>query len=353
MLELKVEIKFPPNSSILSSMIYEGQFIIKKTYGNQVNNGSLQELLNNFKGKIKFNFSGDDIKNTLTHLCNSNIRNVDDFIDCLLKNTTLSDLEVYLAITNGEMRVGSYSFVHSKQKGYSFQIMKVDRYQGLSVLESGLLSKQVTLYADESAIYLFFLGLFSSFIASSDTNYYFLLYNTTFATNVFANPIMWMSIKENFAQRIREVINKTGQIDNELITLVSLLNYAAIQKAKKSNVYSIDLRLINIRKEINAYKVYADLPLTLLTDLKIYENEEFINMLENLVARLLDPASKFLTGRDKTGDGYHCYLALKNLYTYLVTSNMAFLNMFFREIHEAGKINPRYLSWVSRMPIFA
>jgi len=162
-----------------------------------------------------------------------------------------------------------------------------------------------------------------------------------------------MSIKENFAQRIREVINKTGQIDNELITLVSLLNYAAIQKAKKSNVYSIDLRLINIRKEINAYKVYADLPLTLLTDLKIYENEEFINMLENLVARLLDPASKFLTGRDKTGDGYHCYLALKNLYTYLVTSNMAFLNMFFREIHEAGKINPRYLSWVSRMPIFA
>lgn len=359
---LKAEILSPPDSSILLSMLYEGLLLLKAKCGNHIDVKNLHELCNLDGKTIKFNFTGNDMKalNALSKKYNIKLpKNFDEFRN-LMRKFNLTDLVIKIKIEKGKaFLVGTQSFLENidREEKYSFQIMKVDRYQGITSLESGLIDKQVTCYTDLSGIYLFFLGLSSSYVTASESegkdNYYFLFFDIGTLNHSLENPTFWMPIKNILSNGLKEVLDKTKKIVNELVILSVLLNISAIENLKKGNIKMAGFRLIRISKEGNTYKVYEDIPLSIFVAQKIYEEKELASSLQKALEVLIDPVSRFLNGRDSKGDGYHAYMALRFLFYYVTTGNPEYLEYFYRELHIANEIDPNkgYLKWVSKRVI--
>jgi len=346
---LKVEIHAPPNSSILLSMLYEGLLYIKSRCSD-ANDQCLKGL---WDKDVKFNFVGNDIRHTLekelSKRYNVQLRDFKSFVN-FMKNIVPQDLVIYVRISDKQFLVGDERFVGGGIKGYSFQIMKADRYKGITSLELNLIDEEVTVYSDINGLYLFFLGLLSSYITTVGNDYYFLFFDTGELPRVLQRPNM-VIIKNSIANDLRDVLNHVQSLNDELITLSVLLNIMVIKIIKDENVRFTSLRLVRIKNEGGkTYKVYDDMPLQIFADQKIYENEDELQQLNYIMKRLITPASRFIRGNDRKGDGYHAYLALKYLYSYIITGNTEYLEKFYRELHEADKINSEegYLRWVSQ-----
>ncbi|MGC9069355.1 MAG: hypothetical protein ACP5IZ_10360 [Thermoprotei archaeon] len=354
---LKVEILAPPNSSILSSMLYEGLLRIKSKCSDDINIQCLKELWEKLleeKRGIIFNFVGNDIKNTLRSLSkkyNTQITDFKSFVN-FMKNIHPQDLIIDVKITpDKEFLVGNRLFTNERKgEGYAFQIMKIDRYQGITSMELNLINEQVTVYADISGLYMFFLGLLSSYITTTERDYYFLFFDTSILPFALEKPEKWIDIKEKVSKDLKNVLNKIRSANDEIITLSVLLNALAVESIKEQNLTFTSLRLVRVTNEGNTYKVYNDIPLEIFVNQKIYKNEKTLENLQEIMNQLINPASRFINGNDKDGDGYHAYLALKYLYSYVITGNSEHLQKFYRELHEADKIKPSqgYLRWVSQ-----
>lgn len=351
---LKVEIFSPPNASILSSMLYEGLLFVKSICGDYVDLECLKELWDR-KKDVNFDFVGNDVKYALRRIGIKNDFN--DFIK-YMKTVTPQDLNIYVKI-NPELRkvlVGVKSFIEKwwKEESFSFQIMKVDRYKGITSTELNVINEQITVWADMNGVYLFFLGLLSAYVTAirgmGINNYYFLFFDVSELPLILKNPKNWMIIKDNIANELQGILNEMKDAIDEIITLSVLLNSFAIKNMKEQNVNFANLRLVKISNEGNTYKVYNDMPLSIFADQKIYTNEKLFDGLQRALKILVYPAAKFINGTDKKGDGYHAYMALKYLYSYVVTSNSEHLEKFYREIHEADKMDSAkgYLLWVSK-----
>lgn len=351
---MKVEILTPPDSSILLSMLYEGLLLLK--YGDQVDAEDVWELSGLNKKRIKFRFTSNDLK-TLSEKCNINPpKNFDEFRN-FIKKVKLTDSVIKVKVEKGKgFLVGTTSFLENanQKERYSFQIMKVDRYQGISSLELGLIDRQITCYADLSGVYLFFLGLSSAYITTvserKKDDYYFLFFDISTLNYGLKNPASWMSIKNALSENLKKVLDKTKRIVNELIVLSVLLNISVIKMLKEENIKMAGFRLIKISNEEKAYKVYEDIPLNIFATQKIYEEKDLVLTLQKTLEILIDPISKFLNGIDEKGDGYHAYMALRFLFNYVITGNLEYLTYFYRELHIADEIDPNkgYLRWVLR-----
>jgi hypothetical protein len=212
---------------------------------------------------------------------------------------------------------------------------------------------------------MFFLGLISSNVITLNNEYYFLLFDTSEILNCINNPSMWFSIKDELKNHLIKTLNRTKRIDDDIISLETLLNTEVIDLMKKEGLEVANLRLLKIiaegstkkrkgKKEtmIYTYKVYNDFPIQIFSNMKIYGNMNFIKSLARVVDFLINPASNFLNGRDK-GDGYHAYKALKYIYMFLVSNHVEYLSNAMREIYEASKINENYgyLQWISNLTI--
>jgi len=320
------------------------------------------ELLDQWKKEVNFRFTGNDIKSSLKRLSKKyKVKtpvNFSDFID-VMKKFDLQDLVVDMKIRKGkEILIGSRSLFKEagEREKYPFQIMKVDRYQGIASMELGLINEQVTAYADLSGIYLFFSGLCSSYVTTANrgNDYYFLLFDAQELTNALKKPETWMSLKNQLSKKIlREILSKTERLPSELITLSMLLNISIIESMERENIREASFRLIRISREGNTYKVYEDIPISLFTTLKVYQNKELLRNLEGALNFLINPVSKFIKGQDSKGDGYHAYMAMRHLYNYIITASLEYLTYFYRELHTAHEIdqNKGYLRWVLRTAI--
>jgi len=275
-----------------------------------------------------------------------------------MKKFDLHDLVVDMKIQKGkEFLIGASSFFKEtdEPEKYAFQIMKVDRYQGIASMELGLINEQVTAYADLSGIYLFFFGLCSSYVATANrgNDYYLLLFEVQELTNALEKPGTWMPLKNQLSKRLREILSKTERLPSELITLSVLLDISIIELMEKENIREASFRLVRISKEGNTYKVYEDIPISLFTTQRPYQNKELLRNLEKALGFLINPVSKFTKGQDSKGDGYHAYMAVRYLYSYITTESLEYLTYFYRELHTAHEMDPNkgYLRWVLRTAI--
>jgi len=350
-----LKVDFPPNSSILSSMIYEGYLYILSKCGDNPSADCLKSLWNT---DVKFYFVGNDVKNTFKKLtpllpqCGKLEPNLISLSKCFSQITP--NLDIGLRI-DGDVIVGNN--LNVGKNGLSFQIMKVDRYMGISSMESGLIKEQVTVFSDLSGVYVFLLGLISSNVITIGTEYYFLLFDTSEIPNCLVQPTLWFSIKDKIKEELGKTLKSIKRISDEIISLELLLNSSVIGMMKNNGLEEVNLRLLKIVSEgksikRNTYKVYNDFPVQLISNRKIYDDINLVKSLESLVNFLIIPASNFLNGNDK-GDGYHAYNALKYLYMFLASDNFEFLNMAIREIHEANKANDKvgYLNWITKLTI--
>ncbi len=329
-------------------MIYEGYLYILYKCNNNPSVNCLKNLWNN---NIKFSFVGNDIYHTLEKLtmCGKLKPDLKSLGKCFSTLTNL-DLDIWLKIENGNILVGNSNF--NGDNGLTFQIMKVDRYMGIASMEMGLIKQQVSVISDINGAYMFFLGLISSNVITLGNEYYFLLFDTSEILNCINNPSMWFSIKDKLKNDLIKTLNRTKRIDDDIISLETLLNTEVIDLMKKEGLEEANLRLLKINAERNTYKVYNDFPIQMFSNMKIYENMKFIKSLASVVDFLINRASDFLNGRDK-GDGYHAYKALKYIYMFLVSNHVEYLSNAMREIYEASKINENYgyLKWISNLTI--
>ena len=372
---MKVNVNIPPNSSLLTSFLLEGLLKIRSRCPHDVSVECLNkiwlELENNLKNRrLTFRLVGNDAKSAekVLSLC-SNIKtkssgskkeklvDFNTFIECL-KKVELNEISVSYRIFPGMQLVGAEEFIgdpsKAKQHGYSFQIMKTDRYQGIASLELELLNKQVTLYSDLPATYLFFLGLLSSLVANVNRDdFYFLLYETSLLPQALKRPGDYMDIKDKVISRLSETLATLRSWSEEVITLSILFDAELISDIVKKEIASvINFRLLRIRIEGNTYKVYNDIPLNIYVKQEIYKNTDLIKALHTSIKDLTPMVSKFLRGEDSTGESQHAYLALKYLYMYAITGNYSLLTRYYRELMEAykasGGVNERYLTLASR-----
>ncbi|BBG24972.1 hypothetical protein IC006_2306 [Sulfuracidifex tepidarius] len=327
-------------------MIYEGYIYVLSICRNDPSPECLQGL---WRNKVQFYFTGNDVKHTLKRIsaqipqCKQIDAKLESLAECLSLITP--DLEVSMKV-NEDVFVGHN--LEMKENWLSFQIMKVDRYMGISSMESGLMKKQVTCFTDLSGAYLFFLGLISSSVVTIGNDYYFLLFDTSQVPDCLANPLAWFSVKDQLKADLRNALKKVGRVSEEIISLESLLDSSVISAMMSNRLERVNLRLLKISSEGNTYKVYNDFPITML-NMRIYQNMKLVKSLQKLVNLLIIPASDFLNGRDKKGDGYHAYMALKYVYMFLTSDNSTYLNMAVRELHEANKANEKggYLRWIT------
>uniref|UniRef100_UPI000AD1A7B9 hypothetical protein n=1 Tax=Sulfuracidifex metallicus TaxID=47303 RepID=UPI000AD1A7B9 len=131
----------------------------------------------------------------------------------------------------------------------SFQIMKVDRYMGISSMESGLMKKRVKCVTDLSGAYLFFLGLISSNVITIGKDYYFLLFDTSQIPDCLANPLAWLSVKDQLKADLRNALMRVRRVSEEIISLESLLDSSVISEMRLKGLEQVNLRLLKISDE--------------------------------------------------------------------------------------------------------
>lgn len=365
-MKVRVDVLSPPNETLLSSMLHEGYVKIVSECGEEADQDCLRNVLTELGEKeVRFGFVGNDIKHTLGKILKKykavmapkggEVREKMGFQDLInfLASLEYEDLvvDVKLSDSKDAILVGTRSFVEGrdyKERGYSFQIMKADRYVGISSVESGTFWEQVTPYADLSGLLLFFTGLASSYVTSIGANdYCFLFFDTeTLLNRVLGGNIKnWMVIKESLSEKIKERIEEYGGINDEAITLSVLYNVSLLEELRRSQVKYVGFRLVRVSREGNTYKVYDDIPLRVYPGRRLYENPEEEKRTAEEINRIIDvlvrSASKFVKGSDKIGDGYHAFKALRYLHFYVSTENPSYLNMMYRELHEAYTASKR------------
>ena len=356
---MRAEILTPPNETLLSSMLYEGYIRILEGCGEEVDEECVRKVLETLgKKEVNFGFTGNDIRHTLGKIqykFKVSIKSFQDLIN-FFKTLKIQDLRIDVRLSEDKdaVLVGVPGF--TKEEGYSFQIMKIDRYGGISSTESRTFTEQVTTYADLSGLLMFFTGLASSYVTSIrdrdryKDDHYFLFFDVrTLLTWVLAggasNVGNWVIIKDKLLEKIKERIEEYGDINDEIITLSVLFNSSLLEALRDSKVDYTGFRLIKVSREGQIYKIYVDMPLRVYPNVKLHENWEeekrIMNEISNIIDVLIRPASRFIKRRDNIGDGYHAFKALRYLYLYVTTGDPTYLNMMYREIHEAYVVSKR------------
>ncbi|MEM0233593.1 MAG: hypothetical protein QXL22_06205 [Candidatus Nezhaarchaeales archaeon] len=355
---LKVEILTPPDATLLSSMLYEGFLKMVSECSNEAEEECVRKVLRELKEKeIDFRFTGNDIKYTLGKISKEfkvNLRTFQDLMD-FLQSMRFQNLRIAMRVLRTEkgvaLNVGTPDFIKSGKEGYSFQIMKTDRYMGLSSSDYGMFKEKITTYTDLSGLLIFFTGLASSYVTSSrfkkETNYYFLFFDTeTLLSYVLEGDIgKWMDIKKDVSENIRQIIEEYGDINDEAITLSVLYNIQVLEELRGGATSYVGFRLVKVSMEGYTYKIYVDLPLRIYARRRIYEDikgeKELAEEISRVIEVLIPSASRFVRGADRFGDGYHAFKALRYLYLYVTTEDPSYLAMMYRELHEAYQISSR------------
>ncbi|MEZ0345232.1 MAG: hypothetical protein ABWK01_01605 [Infirmifilum sp.] len=344
---------FPPSPSLVTSWFWEG-YLAAKEEGFDISGDDRAGRLNTI-------FTGNDFGG-LKRLCPSLSEKkgeegqgvFEGFYGCLqgLVEDREDVVESKLMLKEKIHAYGLRDFLAQdlagiKEKGLSLQVMKVDRYQGVSSLELGTLSSQLTVYADPYATLLFLRGVVSTFsFRLGADEHYFLFFSPTEYPTVERSTSMLLSARNTLRDELQNAVRELQGWMEEYVYLRLIFNREVVKKLRENlgvaNVTDLKLRVVRLNKEGRTHKVYMDMPLEIHLASKIYEDEQMLNGIQESLKSLAgcaskfvqrrDKSSKFVQQRDKFGDGYHAYMAIKRLYMYVQTGNPAFLVEYNREV---------------------
>ncbi|MEZ0345795.1 MAG: hypothetical protein ABWK01_04530, partial [Infirmifilum sp.] len=198
-------------------------------------------------------------------------------------------------------------------------------------------SSQLTVYADPYATLLFLRGVVSTFsFRLGADEHYFLFFSPTEYAKVERSTSMLLSAKDTLREELQNAVRELQGWLEEYVYLRLLYNNQVVTKLDanlgRANITDLKFRIVKLNKEGQTHKVYMDMPLEIHLMSKIYENEEMLERIQDSLKSLAGCASKFIQGRDKFGDGYHAYMAIKSLYMYTQTGNPVFLGEYNREV---------------------
>jgi len=212
----------------------------------------------------------------------------------------------------------------------SFQLFKTERYKGLTSTEHPYTTKQLTTYMSPEATLIALLGLYSSFITTSDNIHYMLFFSPEEVGSILAGDkdvrTMFI-IKEAAKSLLVDIIRK--KYSEELVVVETLLN-AKIQEAMgQQNVRSLSLILLKLAREGQTYKIYQQLPLN------FYKRES--PEIWRLIAEVLSPSEVILSRLAKNDNVEYNNLlsSINGFYRYVVLGDRWGLYLAIRELQHA------------------
>ncbi len=361
---VKVTLNFPRDSTFLSNVLYEG-LLFSTQFSPAKFEGDALELPDDFIVRavkslnedrvngLRVAMSGNDnINRKLFEISKINDQSRKTYYDLLSKVKGYADSfickkdVVQLAI-NFKRR----DMIIDDKELAAPQLLKVDRYTGISSLESGYTSQQVTIYSSKEVLLLFLLGMYSSFVTSTrqqNQQYYFFL---TFAPEEIESMLSNVEDREYVRKLFRtkdgiiaalsEAINRTTM--NEIILLEVYLNIEIRRLMEKENLDKISTILFKIAPEGQTYKIYEQIPITIYRESqefyevvrKYFKNPE--KFLEHL-SSILDPNGVIfdaLRNINKYDEANNVLRAVQGLYTFIVLGDVSGWYVFLREINNA------------------
>ncbi len=254
-------------------------------------------------------------------------------------------IELGVKFEKGKMLVGSQDLAAP-------QLFKVDRYTGISSLETKFTSQQLTIYFSKEILLLALLGIYSSFVTSvrQQNQYYFFL---TFSPEEIDEALDRIRIgdrefvrrlfrtKDKVVELLSDVLSRTTM--NEIILVEVYLNAEIKRLMERENLDKISTILFKVAPEGQTYKIYELIPITIYReDPRFYEivRRYFRNpeaFLENLLG-ILSPDSVIfdaLKNFNRYDEAGNVVKAVHGLYRFVILVDAEGWYEFVREIDNA------------------
>jgi len=283
---VEIKLKLPRDLTFLSNILYEGllfslQFVPAEFDGVSIKVPenfivkAIKELDDEKISSIRVAMSGNDnINKTLFKKYGINDQSKKTYYDLLLKIKNYADnfLIEKDSITLGiEFRKKSMLIDTSERDIAVPQLLKVDRYTGISALETGYTSQQVTVYSSKEIILLTLLGIYSSFVTSvrqQNQQYYFFLTLSPEEVETLLNKLNNRELLKKIFRTKDDVIKFLGNIlskttMNELILLEIYLNAEIRRLMEERDFDKVSFILFKISPEGQTYKIYELIPTNL------------------------------------------------------------------------------------------
>ncbi len=323
---------------------------------------TLESFRDEYIDSLKLNFTGNDMK-PLNGLITSLIgkfpegakRGALKYVLSILKERSDSirasrDLRI-LPIKTKE---GILYDLRSRRGGISLQLLKVDRYTGIGSLESGSFSGQVTTYYSPEATLLALLGTASAYsttFRSRDGTYYYLV---TFTPDQLAEIVYtgkkevverYLELKDEVKEVVAQIMTKYPS--NELLITELALNLRLSDTMIRNSLDKVDLFLIKLASEGQTYKVYEQIPITVVRNPPFYKISSIRdpNRLRTTLWEIVDPGRSRLIWsvasigkRNQRSEANNALRALLYLYRFVILGDPQGLFEFARELNSCYRI---------------
>jgi hypothetical protein len=396
-----LKLSISPDATFLNSLLFEGLLFTIKNATNKIKFEDLSKIsVTSDSFAEVYSKLDDNVLNKLT--INTVGKNDAPFWQNLFKsfNITIKQSDKITSyshilnklksnsknlIINRDVEIGyniiGKNFIIDKGEITAPQLFKVERYTGITSLESDITTEQITVRNSREILLLALLGIYSSFIITTKildkTSYYFLFLSPEETTKlIYERNINLIDsvfrVKDKIKESLKDILDY-AQLSPESLIIETLLNLSFIETLEKSNLDKISLILFRIDHEGQTYKIYDQLPIYVYRKSFAYEilnkyfseKEEFCNEISKALNRN-GIIGKSLINYIKGGEVKEApalLRAIKELYRFVVFADASGLFGFLRNLQDAVNIlraenkrlddMKRYVELISKIEYYA
>jgi len=387
-----MKLSISPDTTFLNSLLFEGLLFIMRKGENKIKfeelnrisiaNDTLVEIYSklddNVLNNLSINTVGKNDRPFWQNLFSSFniIVKEDDKITSYnhILNKLKSNSKNLIISRDSEIgyNISGKNFIIDKGEITAPQLFKVERYTGITSLESDLSSEQITVRCSREVLLIALLGLYSSFIVTtrilSKTSYYFLfLTPEEFSNLIYKKNISLIDtifrVKDKIKESLKDILDY-AQLSPEALIIETLLNLSFTEALEKNNLDKVSLMLFRIDHEGQTYKIHEQIPIYIYRRFLAYEildkyfskKEEFCNevikqlnkngiigksLISYIGAKQMKEAQKkgkSKKRREEVKEGPALLRAIKELYRFVVFADASGLFGFLRNLQDAVNI---------------
>jgi len=297
----------------------------------------IKSLNPSFKGKINLNKYENNVFSPefLNDILSSE----------LIDNVRIDPSKFLIKLKGDKMLLGDESVT-------ALQLFKVDRYSGITSLETKYTVRQVTFFMSLESALTALVGLYSSYVTSTrygggNINYYFLFFSPEEVLSLtLPNGEKYLEsyflVKEGVIKKLREVISDFSS--SELLLLEILISTELQRLMVRENLDKVSFMLFRIALEgrtYKTYKIYEQLPITVYREPIFYKTiqayfRDPLRFCERL-SEFLGPKGVILSALSRANEyseSDNVLRAVQELYRFIVLGVAEGWMGFLKEIYE-------------------
>jgi hypothetical protein len=371
-----IKLSISPDTTFLNSLLFEGLLFTIKNATNKIKFEDLSKIsVTSDSFAEVYSKLDDNVLNKLT--INTVGKNDTPFWQNLFKsfNITIKQSDKITSyshilnklksnsknlIINRDFEIGyniiGKNFIIDKGEITSPQLFKVERYTGITSLESDLSTEQITVRSSREILLLALIGIYSSYVITTrildKTSYYFLFlspeesFKLIYERNINLIDSVFR-VKDKIKESLKDILDY-AQLSSESLIIETLLNLSFIETLEKSNLDKVSLILFRMDREGQTYKIYDQLPIYVYRKSLAYE---ILNKYFSKKEEFCNEISKALNKNGIIGKSLISYIkggevkeapsllkAIKELYRFVVLADPVGFFGFLRNLRDAVNI---------------